>query len=65
MNRKLRHLLYELFIMMVNGLALAFIIPPLINAHESMALLAAGMLFLGFLGWIAFFLYRLERLTKK
>jgi len=64
MNRKQRHLCYEGIVMLFVALGLVFIIPTMMNEHDSIALLAAGLLGIGFLGWVVFFATRISRIFK-
>jgi hypothetical protein len=59
MTRKQRHLVYELVAIIAAGLMGVFAVPALFNAHDSVALLAGGILIIGWFAWMAFYLYRL------
>jgi len=58
MTKKERHALYEGGAIIVAGVAGVFTVPELLNAHNSNLGLAAGLLFVGWLLWVAYFIYR-------
>lgn len=58
MKRKERHLIYEFVGLGLAGFGLAFSIPALVSAHDTVALLAALLLLLAWGGWGSFFFYR-------
>lgn len=58
MTKKQRHAIYEGVAIILAGFGGMFTVPELMNAHQSNALLAAGILFVGWLTWLAYFLYR-------
>lgn len=64
MTRKQRHAIYELIAITVSGFGLAFSIPALVSAHDSVALLAALLLAVAWMGWIAYFVYRIHHQEK-
>ena len=64
MPKETRHAIYEGAIILAVALALVFIIPTLISAHDSIALLAAGLLGIGLIAWVIFFLIRISRSLK-
>lgn len=60
MKQKERHAIYELIGLGLSGFALAFVLPTLLSAHEDIALMLSGMLAVAWMGWVAFFLIRLN-----
>jgi heme A synthase len=58
MNDKTRRYIYELIALCLTGFFGAFALPELVNAHNSVALLAGGILFITYLCWFASFIYR-------
>lgn len=56
MTRKERHLVYKLIGLALTGLGLAFTVPSLINEHDTIALLAAGLLSIAWAGAFILFL---------
>lgn len=58
MTRKDRHLVYEGSALMFSGVGIALTVPALVNAHDSIALLAAAVLAVAWTGWGVFFIYR-------
>lgn len=64
MTRRDRHLAYEGAAILAAGLFGIFAVPALLSAHDTIALVCGAGLFAGWLGWIAFFGYRIERTRK-
>lgn len=61
MTRKQRHMIYEAAGLLLAAFFGLFTVPALINAHDTIALVAAlGMVFV-WLGWTAFFTYRINK----
>lgn len=58
MTKRERHSVYEAGALGVAGIFGAFALPELLNLHDSIAALCAGMLLLGYVLWLAYFLYR-------
>lgn len=58
MTKKQRHAIYEMIAIILAGLGGVLAVPELMNAHDSNAALAAGLLFLGWLTWVIYFIYR-------
>jgi len=58
MTQKERHAIYEAAALFFAGFGLAITVPTLINAHDSIALLAALFMILAWAGWGSFFTYR-------
>lgn len=61
MKQKERHSIYELIAIAISGFAIALTVPALMNAHDTVALLAAGLLSAAWAGWIVFFFYRMNK----
>jgi uncharacterized membrane protein len=40
----------------------AFVIPALVSVRDSVVAVAGGMLFIGWLIWLAYFVYRMRRI---
>lgn len=58
MRKRDRHLVYEAAALSAAGLLGAFAVPELLNEHDSIAAMCAGMLVLGWVVWFAYFYYR-------
>jgi len=57
-----RHAVYEGVALCLAGFGVALAVPALMNAHDSIAVIAAFFLILAWAGWGSFFVYRqLER----
>lgn len=59
MTRNERRLVAEGTAITVAGLFGVYLVPFLISAHDSLALLAGVCLALGWVGWTAFYAYRI------
>lgn len=64
MTKKERAAVYELIAIGLSGFGLAFTVPALVSAHDSLALLASGLLGGAWLGWVAYFIYRVTQEGK-
>lgn len=60
MTRKERSFVIEGMAVLIGGLFGSVAVPTLISAHDSVALLAAIGLLLGWICWVAYFLYRIN-----
>lgn len=60
MTRNERHRVYDAASITLSSLGLAFGIPTLINAHDSVALIAAFFLLLGWVSNTLLYLYRMK-----
>ena len=56
MRKKERHAVYEAATIGFSGIGLALAVPTLVSAHDTIALLSAGLLALAWFGWALFFL---------
>jgi heme A synthase len=62
MTAKQRAAIYEGAAITVAGLLGMFAVPELLNEHDSLAALAAAVLYLGWLVWLAYYVYRMRRI---
>jgi hypothetical protein len=65
MTLKQRRLVYELIAIGLSGFGLAFAIPTLVSAHDSVALLAALLLVVAWIGWVLYYGYRVLDYKEK
>jgi heme A synthase len=61
MKAKERHLIYELIAIGLAGLFGAMVVPTLLSERDSLAVLCGAILMLGWLGWVAYYLYRANK----
>lgn len=60
MKQKERHFVYEGMAMLVAGMFGAFAVPTLLSTRDSVVAVCGGILFIGWLCWFAFWLYRIN-----
>ena len=61
-TKKERAAVYEAIALGFAALFGAFVIPALISVRDSVVTVAGGMLFIGWLIWLAYFVYRMRRI---
>lgn len=61
MTKKQRHLIYELVAIGFAGIFGVFTIPALLSARDSIAVVCAGLLLIGWAIWLGYFIYRANR----
>jgi L-lactate permease len=61
MTSKQRHLVYEAIAMSVAGILGAFSVPMMLNERNSVSVVTAGLLILGWVIWVAYFIYRASK----
>jgi hypothetical protein len=64
MRQRERYAIYEAGALALAGFGLAFAVPTLVSAHDSVALLAGGMLMLAWGVWMLWFAYRVTKGDK-
>jgi hypothetical protein len=57
-TKRERHLIYEGIAFGFTGLFGAFVIPELMSVRNSIAVVCGGLLFIGWLIWGSYFIYR-------
>jgi hypothetical protein len=60
MTRKERAFVIEGGAIALGGMFGAVVVPTLVSAHDSVALFAGVALLLGWIGWVAYFFYRIN-----
>jgi drug/metabolite transporter (DMT)-like permease len=65
MTARERRLVYEVIAIALAGFGLLFAIPALMSAHDTVALLAVFFLVLGLVGWVAYYVYRIQKHINK
>jgi hypothetical protein len=61
MTSRQRQWIHEALAITVAGIFGLFAVPTLISAHDSVALLCAVVLLGGWVGWVTYFVYRINR----
>jgi heme A synthase len=61
MTVKQRHLIYEAIAIGVAGIFGAFSVPFMLNERNSISVVAGAMLLLGWVIWVAYFIYRANK----
>lgn len=56
-----RRILFELIAIAAGTLVLAYVVPPMLRARESTALLGGLLLIVSWAGWLVLFIHRLAR----
>lgn len=64
MTRKQRHLIYEALGLLAAAFFGLFTVTTLLNAHDTIALVAAVGLLATWFGWLLFFIYRFSKELK-
>jgi heme A synthase len=60
MTVKQRRLVYELIAIGVAGILGAFVVPMMLSERNSVSVVAAGLLLIGWVVWLCYYLFRVN-----